>query len=262
MNEKIYPSDLTDEEWEWIKEVIPAAKSGGRPRTLCMRAVLNAIFYVTKGGIQWRMLPVNFPTWQSVYHSLRAWRLQGVWVSIHETLRARVSAKEQRHKHPTAGCRESQSVKPTEVGGAERGFDHGKKVKGRTRHVLVDPLGFFLSVVVTAASLSDQAGARKIFKQMRGPCKKLRKVWVDGTYRGAEWTAWVTEHYHRVLESVVRAEGQKGFAVLPHRWVVERTLAWLNQCRRLSKDYEELPTTSETFVYVAMTRLMLKRLAA
>ena len=117
-------------------------------------------------------------------------------------------------------------------------------------------------MIVTAASLSDQAGARQIFKRMRGTGKKLRKVWVDGTYRGAEWTAWVYEKYHIVLESVARAEGQKGFAVLPHRWVVERTLAWLNQCRRLSKDYEELPTTSETFVYVAMTRLMLKRLAA
>jgi putative transposase len=119
-----------------------------------------------------------------------------------------------------------------------------------------------LIVIVTAASLSDQAGARKIFKHMRGTGKKLRKVWVDGTYRGAEWTSWIKAQYNIVLESVVRAEGQKGFAVLPHRWVVERTLAWLNQCRRLSKDYEELPTTSETFVYVAMTRLMLKRLAA
>ena len=106
MNEKTYPSDLTDEEWEWIKDVIPAAKSGGRPRTLCMRAVLNAIFYVTKGGIQWRMLPTNFPKWQSVYHDLRAWKLQGVWVRIHDTLRARVREKEERHKHPTAGCLE------------------------------------------------------------------------------------------------------------------------------------------------------------
>lgn len=193
MNEKIYPSDLTDEEWEWIKDLIPAAKRGGRPRTLCMRAVLNAIFYVTKGGIQWRMLPGNFPKWQSVYHYLRAWKLTGVWVRIHDTLRARVRAHEERHKHPTAGGLESQSVQTTEVGGAERGFDNGKKVKGRKRHVLVDTLGFVLIVMVTAASLSDQAGARKIFKQMRGPGKKLRKVWVEGPYRGAEWTAWVKE---------------------------------------------------------------------
>ena len=262
MNEKTYPSDLTDEEGEWIKDLIPAAKSGGRPRTLCMRAVLNAIFYVTKGAIQWRVLPTTFPKWQSVYHYLRAWKRQGVWISIHETLRARVRAQEERHKHPTAGCLDRQSVKTPEVGGADRGFDNGKKVKGRKRHVLVDTLGLFLIVVVTAASFSDPAGARKIFQQMRGPGKKLRKVWVDGTYRGAEWTAWIQAKYRRVLESVTRAEGQKGFAVLPHRWVVERTLAWLNQNRRLSKDYEELPSTSETFVYVAMTRLMLKRLAA
>src|SRR5262245_26226118 len=137
MNETIYPSDLTDEEWEWIKEVIPAAKRGGRPRTLCMRAVLNAIFYVTKGGIQWRMLPVNFLYRQRVHHDVPTWRLQGVWVRIHATLRARVREEEARHKHRTAGRLDSQSVKTSEVGGPERGFDNGKQVKGRKRHVLV-----------------------------------------------------------------------------------------------------------------------------
>src|SRR5256885_16334323 len=141
MNEKIYPSDLPDEEWEWIKDGSPAAKSDGRPRTLCMRAVLNAIFYVTKGEIQWRMLPTNFPKWQSVYHYLRTWKLQGVWVRIHDTLRARVRAKEERHKHPTAGGLDSQSGKTTEVGGAARGVDNGEKGKGRKSHVLLGTLG-------------------------------------------------------------------------------------------------------------------------
>jgi putative transposase len=135
MNTKIYPSDLTDEEWEWSKEVIPAAKSGGRPRTLEMRAVLHAIFSVTKGGSQWRMLPINVPKWQSVYHDLRAWQLQGVWVSIHETLRARVRDKAQRHTHPPAGCLESQSVQTTEGGGAARGCATGKNVQGRQRPI-------------------------------------------------------------------------------------------------------------------------------
>src|SRR5215813_11546300 len=140
MNEKIYPSDLTDEEWEWIKDLLPAAKRGGRPRTRCMRAGLNAIFGGTKGGIPWRLLPSNFPKWPSVYLYLRAWKLTGVWGRIPATLRARVREHEERHKHPTAGCLDRQSVKTTEVGGAERGFDNGQKSKGRQRPGLVATL--------------------------------------------------------------------------------------------------------------------------
>jgi len=259
---KIYPSDLTNEEFDYIKDLIPPAKTGGRPRTVSIEAVLKAIFYVTKGGIQWRMLPTDFPNWKSVYNYFRQWKLDGTWIRIHDALRAKVRKKEERHKHPTGGCLDSQSVKTTEVGTQETGFDNGKKVKGRKRHVLVDTLGLLLVVVVTAAAVSDQGGARQIFKRMRGICKKLRKVWVDGTYRGAEWTAFVTEKYRIALEAVTKAEGQKGFSVLPHRWVVERTFAWLNLSRRLSKDYERLPESSETFVYLAMTRLMLRRLAS
>jgi len=141
MKEKTYPSDRTDEAWAGSKDVIPAAKSGGRPRTLCMRAVFTAIFDVTTGGIQWRMVPGNVPKGQRVYHDVRAWKLQGVWGRIHDTCRARVREQEERHNHPTAGCLESQSVQTTEVGGAARGCDNGKKVKGRNRHGRVETLG-------------------------------------------------------------------------------------------------------------------------
>lgn len=183
MQNQIYPTDLTDRQWDCIKDLLPAAKPGGRPRKVEMRQVLNAIFYVLVGGVQWRMLPTSYGAWKTVYHYFRIWRDDGTWQRIHDTLRTRVRQKEGRHKHPTAGCLDSQSVKASANRGV-RGFDAGKKVTGRKRHILVDTLGLLLVVVVTAASVSDPAGARLLFARLNGGAKKLRRIWVDGTYRG------------------------------------------------------------------------------
>ena len=259
MNRKPYPTDLTDEQWELMKELIPPAKPGGRPRELNMREVINAILYVTVSGIQWRLMPHDFPHWSSVYGYFWRWRNTGVWQRIHETLRAQVRQQEGRHKHPTAGCLDSQSVKTTQVPG-ERGYDAGKQVNGRKRHILVDTLGLLLTVVVTVASVQDRDGAKRLLARLGGACKKLRKIWVDGAYRGG-LLDWVAERFRCVLQLVQRPPEQQGFAVLPRRWVVERTFSWFSLCRRLSKDDERQPESSETFIYITMTRLMLRRLA-
>jgi putative transposase len=250
---------LTDSQWAIIEPLIPLAKFGGRPRSLDMRQVINSILYVTVGGIQWRMLPKEYPKWQSVYTYFRQWRTNGIWRRIHDTLRAQVRQRAGRHKQPTAGCLDSQSVKTTAFAGT-RGYDAGTKINGTKRHLLVDTMGLLLAVVVTAASVQDRDGAQLLLTQLGGACKKLRLIWVDGGYRG-QLLDWVAAQCRFRLQVVLRSDDQKGFAVLPRRWVVERTLAWLNHHRRLNKDYERLPSTGETFVYIAMIRLMLRRLA-
>ena len=222
------------------------------------RLVINALLSLVVGGIQWRLLPRESPAWKSVYHYCRSWRDDGTWQRLHDTLRAQVRHQEGRHKHPPAVCVDSQSVKPTAIGGL-RGSDAGKHVNGRQRHLLVDTLGLLLVLVVTAASVSDPAGAREVFKRLGGACKKRRLIWVDGTYRGP-LVAWVAEHRRFWLCPVCRPEGRKGFTLLPRRWVVERTFGWLSWSRRLSKDYEESTSSSEAMIYVAMIRLMVRRL--
>jgi putative transposase len=257
-----YPTDLTDSQWHLIKDWLPPPARTGRPR-LDLREVCNAVCYVLKGGIQWRLMPTDLPKWQSVYTHFRRWRTDGTWRRVHDALRARARRTAGRHKHPTAGCLDSQSARTAETASPEtRGNDANKRVKGRKRHLLVDTTGLLLAAAVTPANVQDKAGALLALGRLGGSGKKLRRVWADGAYRTerGHLASWMGRR--RVsLQAVARPEGQRGFALLPRRWVVERTFAWLSQSRRLSKDYERLCETSEAFIYVAMTRLMLRRLA-
>lgn len=205
------------------------------------------------------MLPQEYPKWKSVYDYFRSWRRDGTWKRLHDTLRAQVRRQAGRHKHPTAGSLDSQRVKRSAIQG-EHGFDGGKQINGRKRHILVDTMGLVLAVIVTSAAVSDPAGARLLLTKLDGVGKKLRLIWVDGTYRGSLIT-WVAAHFRFCLSPILRPFGRKGFVLLPKRWVVERTFAWFIMHRRLSRDFEVLPATSEAFIYIAMIRLMLRRLA-
>ena len=259
-----YPTDLNEEQWELLSQLLPPAKPGGRPRSVPLIAIVNAIFYIVVAGCAWRMLPQDFPKWKTVYHYFRAWRLDGTWEKIHHQLVQWERVAQGREVTPSAASLDSQSVKSATPSAIEVGFDGGKKIKGRKRHLMVDTLGLVMMVVVTAANVSDQQGARLIFArlaQLPERVARLVLVWVDGTYEGVNFMRWVMDTYRWILETIKRSDRVKGFVLLPKRWVVERTWGWLNWSRRLSKDYEVLPETSETFVYVAMIRLLLRRLA-
>src|SRR5215468_6462802 len=262
MSYQLYPSDMTDREWEYIKDMIPAAKPGGRKRLTDMRRTLNAIFYLTRTGCAWRYLPLEYPPWQTVYGYFRKWRLDKTWQHIHDRLRGDVRQQEGRERQPSAAIIDSQSVKTTDRGGAERGFDAGKQTFGRKRHILVDTLGLLLLVAVHSAGTQDRDGARSVLEPLANRFSKLRKIWADSIYNGGigEWVRNLRRRNRIELEVVKRPEGVKGFLVLARRWVVERTFAWLSFHRRLSKDYEYLPETSEAFIRIAMIRLMLARL--
>jgi putative transposase len=282
-----YSTNLTDPEWECLKPHIPPPNKRGRPRVHTTREILDAVFYMLKSGCPWRLLPRDFPPWKTVYCWFRRWRIDGTWEQLNATLRERVRTSLGRNAQPSAGIVDSQAAKTTGVGGEQRGYDGGKKVRGRKRHLLVDTEGLVLKAKVHSAKVPDQDGLKLLLDSARAAVSGLKHLWLDAGYegRGKRWVEEVLglsveivrrpqkpipEEVARIWAEEWAREGQKvdwqklmprGFMVLPRRWVVERTFSWLSQNRRMSKDYERLCATAEAFVYVAMTRLMVRRLA-
>ncbi len=255
-----YDSDLTDEQWALIEPLIPVY-TWGRPRTLSMRSVVNAILYSLVTGCQWKRLPRAYPNSNSVYSHFRKWSWEGGWEQINTVLREQVRTQAGREAQPSAASIDRQSVKTTAVGG-DRGFDGGKQVKGRKRNIRVDTMGNWLKVLVTVANMNDGKAAIALLKTLpKVLFKRLKRIWADGGYRG-EFVDWVAKKFKKIVVDItLRSDDLKGFEVVPWRWVVERSFAWLGAYRRLSKDYEFFTDHSESMIYLASIHRLLRRLA-
>lgn len=258
-----YPTDLTDEQWQIIRKLLPQTADRGAPQRVCRRAIIDAILYLLRSGCPWRLLPHDFPNWKTVYGVFREWRNNGTWRRIHDSLRDKVRRSEGRKPSPSAAIIDSQTVKTTEVGG-ERGYDAGKKINGRKRHIVVDTLGLILAVVVHPASVQDYDGALlvlKILGSLKERFGRLKVIFADSAYGRNNLPQSVMEAFGWLLQTVLRPAKVKGFVVLPKRWIVERTFGWLGRYRRHSKDYERNTASSEAMIYIAMSHVMLRRLA-